>query len=404
MSRQHHAPHALLIVENLPVPFDRRVWAEAKALRADGWRVSVVAPRHAGSEWHERLDAINVYRYPLLVAGSGVLAHALEYAIALPASAILAALVHLRHRVDVVHLANPPDFLFPIAALFRSLGAATIFDQHDPAPELYLAQGGRRGGLIDRFLRWSERRTYRSADVVIATNDSLRNLAVKRGDVDAARVIVVRSSVDPSRTYRVAPDETLKAGRDFLVVYLGVMGRQDGLDLFVRMCRADGRPTTRPSALLRRGRWQREGSAAVALAGALGLGQDIAFPGRLSDEEVRSVLSTADVAVGPDPKNGFNELCTMNKTLEYMAMGVPVVSFDLAETRVSAADAAVYASPNDPSDLARRAIEVLTDTDRGAWRGREGQARIAGPLSWANSVNELRRAYELALNVRGERP
>ena len=403
MSRQHHAPHALLIVENLPVPFDRRVWAEAKALRADGWRVSVVAPRHAGSAWHERIDAIDVYRYPLLVAGSGVLAHAVEYAIALPASAILAGLVHLRHRVDVVHLANPPDFLFPLAALLRLLGAAAIFDQHDPAPELYLAQGGRRGGLIDRFLRWCERRTYRTADVVIATNDSLRSLATGRGGVDEGRVIVVRSSVDPSRTYRVTPDENLKAGREFLVVYLGVMGPQDGLDLFVRMCRemADRLPGRVRFYAVGDGS---ERMAAHALAKSLGLAADIAFPGRLIDEDVRTVLSTADVAVGPDPKNGFNELCTMNKTLEYMAMGVPVVSFDLAETRVSAAEAAVYASPNDPIDLARRAIEILTDTDRGAWRGRVGQERIAGPLSWANSVSELRRAYALALTIRGERP
>ena len=402
MSRQHHAPHALLIVENLPVPFDRRVWAEAKALRADGWRVSVVAPRHAGSRWHERLDGIDVYRYPLLVAGAGVLAHAVEYAIALPASATLAVLVHLRHRVDVVHMANPPDFLFALAAFLRSLGAAAIFDQHDPAPELYLAQGGRRGGLIDRFLRWCERRTYRTADVVIATNDSLRGLATGRGGVDPARVVVVRSSVDPSRTYRVAPDPSLKTGREYLVVYLGVMGPQDGLDLFVRMARemADRLPGRVRFYAVGDGS---ERAAAEALARSLGLAEDMAFPGRLSDEEVRTVLSTADVAVGPDPKNGFNELCTMNKTLEYMAMGVPVVSFDLAETRVSAADAAVYARPNEAVDLARRAIEVLTEPDRGAARGRAGQARIAGPLSWANSVNELRRAYELALTNRAER-
>jgi glycosyltransferase involved in cell wall biosynthesis len=400
MARHKHVPHALLIVENLPVPFDRRVWAEAKALRAGGWRVSVVAPAHRGSKWRERLADIDVYRYPVRVAGSGLLGHVIEYGMAVPATTVLALLVHLRHRVDVIHVANPPDFFFALSGLFRRLGAAAIFDQHDPSPELNLAQGGRRGGLIDRFLRWCELRTYRTADVVIATNDSMRDLAVGRGSVNPARVVVVRSSVDPTRTFRVDAVPDLKQGREFLVVYLGVMGPQDGLDLFVRMARemTDRLPGKVRFVAVGDGSERRR---AQALAASLDLGDDISFPGRLPDDEVRAVLSTADVAVGPDPQNGFNELCTMNKTLEYMAMGVPVVSFDLAETRVSAADAAVYATPNDPADLARLAIALLNEPDRGAWRGRLGQDRVAGDLSWANSVTALRRAYELALAARG---
>jgi glycosyltransferase involved in cell wall biosynthesis len=402
MARRKHVPHALLIVENLPVPFDRRVWGEAKALKANGWRVSVVAPRHAGSRWRERLEDINVYRYPVRVAGSGLLAHAIEYGVALPATVVLALLIALRHRVDVIHVANPPDFFFPLMGLFRRLGAATIFDQHDPSPELNLAQGGRRGGLIDRVLRWCEGRTYRAADVVLATNDSMRELAIGRGGVDPARVVVVRSSVDPARTYRVDAESGLKQGREFLVVYLGVMGLQDGLDLFVRMAReiADRLPGTVRFIAVGDGS---ERVRAEALARALGLGDDLSFPGRLTDQQVRTVLSSADVAVGPDPQNGFNELCTMNKTLEYMAMAVPVVSFDLAETRVSAADAGVYARPNDPADLGRLVIELLNEPDHGAWRGRLGQDRMAGALSWANSVVSLRRAYELALAARDDR-
>jgi glycosyltransferase involved in cell wall biosynthesis len=220
--------------------------------------------------------------------------------------------------------------------------------------------------------------------------------------VDPDRVVVVRSAVDSSRTYRVEPDQSLKAGREHLVVYLGVMGPQDGLELFVRMARemADRMPGKVRFYAVGDGS---ERAPAQALARSLGLGDDMLFPGRLSDEEVRRVLSTADLAIGPDPANGFNELCTMNKTLEYMAMGVPVVSFDLPETRVSAGEAAVYARPNDPIDLCRQAIAVLTEPDHGAWRGRLGQERIAGPLSWANSVAELRRAYDLALAARESR-
>jgi len=402
LSRQQRPRHALLIVENLPVPFDRRVWAEAKALRADGWRVSVVAPRHSGSKWRERFEDIHVYRYPVRVAGAGLLGHVLEYALALPATIVLALLVHSRHRVDLLHVANPPDFFFLLSGLFRRLGAATIFDQHDPSPELNLAQGGHRGGLIDRILRWCERHTYRAANVVIATNDSMRTLATGRGGVDPARVVVVRSSVDPARTYRVDADPGLKQGRDFLVVYLGVMGPQDGLELFVRMARKVDDRLPGKARFIAVGDGS-ERLPAQALARSLGLGDEMSFPGRLSDEMVRGVLSTADVAVGPDPRNGFNELCTMNKTLEYMAMGVPVVSFDLPETRVSAGDAAVYATPNDPADLARLVIEILHEPDRGAWRGRLGQERVAGELSWANSVVVLRRAYELALAARANR-
>lgn len=394
--------HALLIVENLPVPFDRRVWAEAKALRANGWRVSVIAPRHTGSRWRERLEDVHVYRYPVRVAGSGLLAHAVEYGMALPATTVLALLVGLRHRVDVLHVANPPDFFFPLMGLFRRLGAATIFDQHDPSPELNLAQGGLRGGWIDRFLRWCERRTYRAADVVIATNDSMRDLATSRGRVDPGQVVIVRSSIDPARTYRVDREPGLKQGREFLVVYLGVMGPQDGLDLFVRMAREISDLLPGKVRFIAVGDGS-ERARAEALAGSLQLGDAISFPGRLPDDQVRAVLSTADVAIGPDPQNGFNELCTMNKTLEYMAMAVPVVSFDLAETRVSAADAAVYARPNDPADLARLAIELMNEPDHGAWRGQLGQDRVAGALSWANSVVSLRRAYELALTARGDR-
>jgi glycosyltransferase involved in cell wall biosynthesis len=364
--------------------------------------VSVVAPRHARSRWREQVEGIHVLRYPLWVAGAGFLAHAVEYGIALPATFVLAMLAHLRNRVDVVHIANPPDFLFPLAALFRRFGAATIFDQHDPSPELYVAQGGRRGGPIDLFLRWSERRTYGAADVVIATNESIRALATGRGGVDPARVVVVRSSVDPARTYRVAPDTSLKAGRDYLIVFLGVMGPQDGLDHFVRMARemADRLPGKVRFYAVGDGS---ERAGAESLARSLGLAEDIVFAGRLTDAEVRTVLSTADLAVGPDPANGFNELCTMNKTLEYMAMGVPVVSFDLAETRVSAGDAGIYARPNDPIDLAHKAISVLTAPDHGAGRGRLGQERIAGQLSWSNSVNALRTAYDLAIAARGLR-
>jgi glycosyltransferase involved in cell wall biosynthesis len=376
------------------------VWAEAKALCEDGWRVTVLSPRLAGAPWRERLDGITVFRYPTLAADSARMGHVVEYAVAVTSASILAVGIHLRCRVDILHVANPPDFFWPLARLMARLGATFIFDQHDPVPELYLAQGGRPGGLVYRFLRWSEHQTHRAASVVVATNESVRGLVVGRGQVDPERVVVVRSSIDPSRTFRVEPDVTLRAGRRFLVVYLGVMGPQDGIDLFVRAARSIANELPGEVRFVAIGDGS-ERPRARRMAAELGLDAEVDFPGRLSDDLVRSVLSTADLAIGPDPKNGFNELCTMNKTLEYMAMGLPVVSFDLTETRVSAGEAGVYAVPNDPADLARRAVEVLTSPDRGQALGAAGRTRVEGPLSWENSRSELLRAYALARRLGG---
>ena len=276
----------------------------------------------------------------------------------------------------------------------RRLGSAFIFDQHDLAPEVYVAQGGRRGGLLHRLLLWSERRTYRAADVVIATNETYRRFAEERGGVDPARIFVVRSSPDPGRIHRVEPEPSLKAGRQFLVAYLGTMGPQDGVDLFVRAARMvlDQRPGFARFVAMGGGN---QLEALRRLANELSLGpEDVHFTGRIPDEDVRRILSSADVAISPDPANDFNEYCTMNKTLEYMATGTPVVAFDLEETRVSAGEAAVYGRPNDPAELARLTIELLDDAGRREEMGRIGLERIAGPLAWGRSAENLRAAYD----------
>jgi glycosyltransferase involved in cell wall biosynthesis len=387
---------ALIMVEDLPVPFDRRVWTEAKTLRDAGWRVTVVSPRGEGAtRWHERVDGIEVFRYPLPTTAAGFVNHLAEYAVAMPATLILALLAWRGRRFAVVHACNPPDFLFPVGWLFKRLGSAFVFDQHDLSPEVYVAQGGRPGGLVHRVLLWCERATYRTADVVIATNETYRRFALKRGEVDPERVFVVRSSPDPARIHAVDPDPALRDGRRFLVTYLGTMGPQDGVDLFVDA--ASHVAATRPGLV-----------RFVALGGGPmlnelrdrvrreGLSEVVNFTGRVPDELVRRMLSTADVAISPDPANDFNEYCTMNKTLEYMAVGVPVVAFDLEETRVSAGDAAVYATPNDPSELARLTLELLDDPGRRAEMGRIGQERVRGPLSWEVSARSLLSAYEAA--------
>jgi glycosyltransferase involved in cell wall biosynthesis len=394
------ARRALIMVEDLPVPFDRRTWTEAKTLRDDGWRVTVISPKGEGAgRWHERVDGIEVFRYPLPTTAAGIVNHLAEYAVAIPATLILALLASRGRRFDVVHAGNPPDFFFPIGWLFGRLGAAFVFDQHDLSPEVYVAQGGRRGGLLHRVLLWSERHTYRAADVVIATNQTYRRFAIERGGVAPGSIFVVRSSPDPTRIHHVDPEPSLKDGRPHLVAYLGTMGQQDGVDLFVAAARKV------LEVLPGRVRFIAMGGGPMldemrAQVHAEGLTDDVTFTGRVPDEYVRRVLSTSDVAVSPDPANGFNEHCTMNKTLEYMAVGVPVVAFDLTETRVSAADAAVYATPNDPAQLAKLVVELLADPPRRAAMGATGRARVSGELSWAHSAENLLAAYDAATNAR----
>ena len=398
----HPARRALILVEDLPVPFDRRVWSEARTLRDAGWKVTVVCPRGEGARrWHERIEGVEIFRYPLPTTAAGLASHVAEYAVAIPATLILSLLARGRRRFDVVHACNPPDFLFPIGRLHRALGSAFIYDQHDLAPEVYVAQGGRKGGVVHRFLLWCERATYRAADVVIATNETYRRFAVERGGVEADRAFVVRSSPDPGRIFRVDPDPALKGGRPFLVAYLGTMGPQDGVDLFVRASRAvlDERPGQVRFVAIGGGN---QLDVLRALAGSLDLDEaDLLFTGRIPDAEVRRIMSTADVAVSPDPANDFNEYCTMNKTLEYMAIGVPVVAFDLEETRVSAADAAVYATGNEPAGLARLIGQLLDDPERRSAMAAAGRARIDGPLAWRESAGHLLEAYEAAIGQRG---
>jgi glycosyltransferase involved in cell wall biosynthesis len=392
---------ALILVEDLPVPFDRRVWSEAKTLRDAGWHVSVISPKGDGARrWHEHVDGIEVFRYPLPTTAAGLLHHAAEYGVAIPAMLILALLARTRGRVDVIHACNPPDFLFPIGWLFRRLGSAFIFDQHDLAPEVYVAQRGRSGGLVHRFLLWCERMTYGLADVVIASNRTYRRFAIERGRAAPDQVFVVRSSPDPGRIHRVEPDQSVKGGRPNLVVYLGTMGPQDGVDLFVRAARQvlDARPGQVRFIAMGGGN---QVDDLRELARGLGLDEaDLVFTGRIPDAEVRGILSTADVAVSPDPANGFNEFCTMNKTLEYMAVGVPVVAFDLEETRVSAGEAALYAPPNEPAGLAERIGQLLDDPVQRERMGALGRERIAGELSWSRSSEQLLAAYRLATTLR----
>ena len=297
---------------------------------------------------------------------------------------------------DVIQACNPPDLLFLVALPFKLRGARFVFDHHDLVPELFRSRFGAGGPLL-----WAtellERATFRMADHVISTNESYRHVALTRGHMAPERTTVVRSAPDLTRFVPVPPDDTLRRGREHLVCYLGVMGPQDGVDYALRSLaslRDDlGRDDVQAAFLGHGDAWD----DLVALAHELGLDDRVEFTGRVSDEDVARYLSTADVCLAPDPKNPLNDVSTMNKIVEYMAMSRPLVSFDLIEARVSAGDAAVYATPNDEREFARLIAELLDDPERRGHMGALGRQRVEQELSWEHSRRNLLEAYETLL-------
>lgn len=387
---------ALILVENLSVPFDRRVWQESTTLRDAGWEVHVICPQGTkrDTETEAVVDGVHIHRYPLKAATGGPAGYLQEYGSALWHTLRLARKVG---PVDVVHACNPPDLLYLVAKVLKRQGARFIFDQHDLCPELYLSRFDRGQDLLYRGVCALERATYRAADVVVSTNESYKQVARIRGGKKPEDVFVVRSAPVVERFHEVPVEPELKKGKPFMLAYLGVMGPQDGVDYALRAL-----------AKLRdeigRTDWHAvfvgSGDAfddMVALSAKLGLANQVEFTGRIPDEDLVRYLSTADVCLSPDPLNPLNDVSTMNKVMEYMAMSKPIVSFELREARVSAGDAAVYAPANDESAFAKLVSQLLDDPEERVRMGKLGQARVAGALSWENSAKNLLAAYEHAV-------
>jgi glycosyltransferase involved in cell wall biosynthesis len=331
----------LIIVQNLPVPLDRRVWLEAQALVAAGVGVSVICPKGPGDPAFQELDGVRIYQYDPPPPADGALGYLREFLYCWLVTAALAVRVWLRDGFDAIQACNPPDTYWALALPFKALGVRFVFDQHDLCPEVYRSRFSRRGGLLLRALELLERASYRTADQVIATNESYRRIALSRGRRRPETVTVVRSGPNAARMRRGSARPDLKRGRPLLACYLGVMGPQDGVDLLLRAI-----------AVLVHERGRRDCHVAllgfgdcldelVLLAKELELEDHVSFPGRADNQMIAEYLSTADVGLSPDPRNPLNDLSTMNKTLEYMAYSLPVVAFDLTETRVSAGEAAV---------------------------------------------------------------
>lgn len=364
-----------------------------------GFRVTVICPTGLNRDHtlEETIDNVRILRYRLRPAAGGPAGYIREYGLALWHTMLLAAKVRREGPVDAVHACNPPDLLFLVALMLRPFGARFVFDHHDLVPELFQSRfpGSRRA--LYKLTRLVERLTFAAADAVISTNESYRQVAIERGRVPVGNVTVVRSAPDLNRFVPQPADAALSHGKTFLLAYLGVMGPQDGVDYALRaleILRNDLGRDDFYCIFMGAGDCYDE---MVSLSARLGIDDIVEFPGRVPDEFVQRCLSTADVCLSPDPENPLNDVSTMNKILEYMAMGRSIVSFNLAEARVSAGDAAVYVPGNDELAFARAIDTLLRAPQRRHLMGELGRRRIEGQLSWEFSRRELVEFYRRLL-------
>ena len=389
----------LIIVQNLPVPFDRRVWLECQALVADGYEVAVVCPKGKGDPAYQLVDSVQLYKYRPYAPGGSKLGFIMEYGYSFAATAWLSFKARRSGRFAVFQACNPPDIFWPIAQALRVLdGTRFVFDHHDLCPELYESRFPDGPKLPYRALRALERRTHRTADQVISTNGSYQSIAVNRSGKSPADVTVVRTGPDPQRLRRGPTEPELRRGRRYLAAYIGVMGPQDGVDIIVRAAAIVVHEFHRDDiafTLIGSGDCFDE---LVALRDQLGLAGHVEFTGRVPDELVARIMSTADLGLSPDPKNPLNDVSTMNKTMEYMAFELPVVAFDLHETRVSAGDAAVYAEPNDVRDYAAAIGRLMDDEPRRSLLGKLGRARVEQELAWSHQERAYLDVYRRLLD------
>lgn len=385
----------LIIVENLPVPFDRRVWAEAQSLHRAGYEVSVICPRGPFAESpFELIDGIQVHRHPLPIQAKGKVAYLAEYSSALFWEFAYSLKVLWGSGFDAIHACNPPDLIFLIGAFYKYLfGKKFVFDHHDLNPELFEAKFGHRGPMWKALL-FLERMTFRMADISIATNLSYARVAVQRGKMRPDRVFVVRSGPNLARVRELAPDDTWRNGRSHLVAYVGVIGEQEGIDLLLEAVR---HITSTRQRLDVQFVVMGAGPSLETLKQAcvrMHLSEFVTFTGRVDDTTLFKVLSTADVCVNPDRPNAMNDMSTMNKIMEYMALGKPIVQFDLAEGRVSAQSAYLYARKTDTADFGDKILELIDDPDRRREMGMYGRQRVLDELSWEHEEPKLIAAYE----------
>jgi glycosyltransferase involved in cell wall biosynthesis len=388
----------VIVVENLPVPLDRRVWQEAQALTRAGWTVSVICPATADfPKRYEVIEDIAVYRHALPFEARGALAYFVEYSAALFHQFRLLIKVHRERGFSIIQACNPPDLIFLPALPFKLMGTRFIFDQHDVAPELFIVKFGAKG-LLYRALMFFERMSYAMADHVITANATFKDIAVSRGGKAPSKVEVVYGVPDRKRIHRVEPEPGLHGGRKFVLGYLGIINEQDGVDHLVRavvhLVKVRGFRDFRAVVV---------GSGPAlekvrALTRSLGVEDFLAFPGYLNGESLLANISAFDIGVIPDPLNEANDLMSMNKVFEYCALGIPTACYPLKETKRLLGEAGVYAPSLDPAGLAEACLSLMQDESLRARSAAAAAKLSAKSFLWENEARKYVATYERVLS------
>ena len=384
----------LILIQNAPYPQDGRVRLEARALVDAGWEVTVICPSQRGQAWRETLDGVWVRRYPRAKPSQGLLGYVWEYGYSMVFTLVLSLIALVEHGFDVVHACNPPDLFVFLGAIYKLLGKRFVFDHHDLSPEMYYARfHGRGHPLVFRVLAFFEWLSCRVADHVLATNESYKKVEVDRDGVPPERITVVRNGPELERFAEAAPDPELRKKAGTIIGYIGVMGYQDGVDNLLKaidhLVHDLGRSDVYAVLMGTGDAWY----DLKRMVRELGLDEHVAMPGVVTDAAMRSVLATADILAAPEPKNDFTDRSTMIKMMEYMAVGKPIVAFDLTEHRVSGEEAALYAQPNETLDFARQIAALMDDPERRERMGQFGKKRVKAQLAWVHQKHNLLRAY-----------
>ncbi len=386
----------LIIVQNLPVPLDRRVWLESMALRDAGYQVSIIAPTGKKGKYqakYEYIDNIHVYRYPAPPEAQRVWGYVIEFGYCWIMTALLSLWIALRHGFDILHACNPPETYFVLGFFYQLFGKKFIFDHHDLSPEMYLAKEGKPAGLLYKILLLLEKLTFGVADVVITTNQSHRRIAMHRGNVPEENIFIVRSGPDFQRLQLLSPEPALKDGFPYLICYLGEMCTQDGVDYLLKAAKALIVNHNRHDIKFVLMGGGPDFNRLVQMKSEMGLDGYVDFTGRVSDQDLCRYLSTADICIDPDPYTEWSNQSTMNKIMEYMAFAKPVVAFDLRENRYSAQEAALYATPNNIDEMVALTIQLIDNETLRQEMGTVGFSRARTFLNWENSVPHLLEAY-----------
>ena len=383
----------LIIVENLPVPFDTRVWQEATTLAMNGYTVSVICPKGKGyTQEEEYLQGVHIFRHDLPAEGNGAVGYAKEYLTALKEELRLAKKVYKEIGFDVIHGCNPPDDIYMVAKHFKKYGVKYVFDHHDICPELFEAKFGKTSGLLYKSQLWLEKQTYKHCTFAFVTNESYKKIAIERGKMNPNNVIVLRSGPKLERMRIMPPVESIKRGYKYMVGYLGVIGQQEGIEYLLDAAKYIKEHDNNVF-------WGIVGGgphlkALKKQAHDMGLDDCVEFTGRASDQQMLEYLNTADVCVNSDKYNSMNDKSTMNKILEYMALAKPIVQFDLTEGRYSAQDASLYAKNNDAEDMAKKIMELLDNPELRKKMGAYGRNRVVNELRWEQTSKALLEGYE----------